>query len=100
MIERHTGNRLHGLSSRKLLPALHDLVAVDRVELDKARLPVGPFASDKSRAAAAKAVEDEITAAGAVAERTVPPLYRRIGSFARSLTACEARNYFRHAGYA
>ena len=35
-----------------------------------------------------------------VAERTVPRLYRRIGSFARSLTACEARNYFRHAGYA
>ena len=35
-----------------------------------------------------------------VAERTVPRLYRRIGSFARSLTACEARNYFRHAGFA
>jgi transposase len=35
-----------------------------------------------------------------VAERTVPRLYRRIGSFARSLTAQEARNYFRHAGYA
>jgi transposase len=34
------------------------------------------------------------------AERTVPRLYRRIGSFARSLTAREARNYFRHAGYA
>ena len=66
MIERHTGNRLHGLSSRKLLPAPNDLIAVDRVELDQARLPVGPFASDKSRAAAAKAVEDEITAAGAV----------------------------------
>ena len=35
-----------------------------------------------------------------VAERTVPRLYRRIGSFARSLTAQEARDYFRHAGYA
>src|ERR1700674_941934 len=35
-----------------------------------------------------------------VAERTVPRLCRRIGSFARSLTAREARNYFRHAGYA
>jgi transposase len=35
-----------------------------------------------------------------VAERTVPALCRRIGSFARSLTAREARNYFRHAGYA
>jgi transposase len=34
-----------------------------------------------------------------VAERTVPRLYRRIGSFARSLTACEDRNYFR-PGYA
>jgi len=34
-----------------------------------------------------------------VAERTVPRLYRRIGSFARSLTAQEARNYFRHAGH-
>jgi transposase len=34
-----------------------------------------------------------------VAERTVPRLGRRIGSFARSLTAREARNYFRHAGY-
>jgi transposase len=35
-----------------------------------------------------------------VAERTVPRLCRHIGSFARSLTAREARNYFRHAGYA
>jgi hypothetical protein len=35
-----------------------------------------------------------------VAERTVPRLYCRIGSFARSLTARETRNYFRHAGYA
>lgn len=35
-----------------------------------------------------------------VAERTVPGLCRRIGSFARHLTAREARNYFRHAGYA
>jgi transposase len=35
-----------------------------------------------------------------VAARTVPTLCRRIGSFARSLTAREARNYFRHAGYA
>src|SRR2546430_16400996 len=68
MIERHTANRLHGLSSRKLLPASNDLIAVDRVELDQARLPGGPFAGDKSRAAAAKAVEDEIAAAGAVAD--------------------------------
>ncbi len=35
-----------------------------------------------------------------VAERNVPALCRRIGSFARRLTAQEARNYFRHAGYA
>ncbi len=34
------------------------------------------------------------------AERTIPRLRRRIGSFARVLTAREARNYFRHAGYA
>lgn len=34
------------------------------------------------------------------AERTVPRLCRRIGSFAQTLTAREARNYFRHAGYA
>jgi len=34
------------------------------------------------------------------AERTVPRLRRRISSFARSLTAGETRNYFRHAGYA
>ena len=33
-------------------------------------------------------------------ERTVPRLRRRIGSFARNLTAREAANYFRHAGYA
>ena len=32
-----------------------------------------------------------------VVERTVPRLYRRIGSFARSLTAPETRNYFRRA---
>ena len=35
-----------------------------------------------------------------VAERTVRRLCRRIGSFARSLSALEAVNYFRHAGYA
>ena len=34
------------------------------------------------------------------AERTVPRLCRRIGSFARRLSAAEAFNYFRHAGYA
>jgi len=33
-------------------------------------------------------------------ERTIPRLRRRIGSFARSLTAREAANYLRHAGYA
>jgi transposase len=33
-------------------------------------------------------------------ERTVPRLRRRIGSFARNLTAREAANYFKHAGYA
>jgi DDE superfamily endonuclease len=32
-------------------------------------------------------------------ERTIPRLRRRIGSFARNLTAREAANYFRHAGY-
>lgn len=35
-----------------------------------------------------------------VAERTVQRLCRRIGSFVRSLSAREAANYFRHAGYA
>lgn len=35
-----------------------------------------------------------------LAERTVPGLRRRIGAFARRLTAHEAANYFRHAGYA
>jgi transposase len=34
------------------------------------------------------------------AERTVRRLCRRIGSFARSLSALEAVNYFKHAGYA
>lgn len=34
------------------------------------------------------------------AERTIPRLRRRIGSFTRSLPAREAANYFRHAGYA
>ena len=34
------------------------------------------------------------------AERTIPRLRRRIGSFARKLTARESSNYFRHAGYA
>src|SRR6202049_3340078 len=33
------------------------------------------------------------------AERTIPRLRRRIGSFARTLTTREASNYFRHAGY-
>ena len=33
------------------------------------------------------------------AERTIPRLRRRIGRFARRLTAREACNYFRHAGY-
>ncbi len=35
-----------------------------------------------------------------LAERTVSRLCRRIGAFATSLTDREARNYFRHAGYA
>jgi transposase/ribosomal protein L44E len=34
-----------------------------------------------------------------IAERTVGRLCRAIGSFPRHLAACEARNYFRHAGY-
>src|SRR5262249_25262077 len=34
------------------------------------------------------------------AERTVPRLCRRIGSFARPLSPTEASNYFRQAGYA
>ena len=34
------------------------------------------------------------------AERTIPRLRRRIGTFARTLTAAEASNYFRHSGYA
>jgi transposase len=33
-------------------------------------------------------------------ERTITRLRRRIGSFARKVTAREAANYFRHAGYA
>jgi transposase len=33
------------------------------------------------------------------AERTIPRLRRRIGRFAHTLTAREAANYFRHAGY-
>ena len=35
-----------------------------------------------------------------VAERTIRNLCRRIGSFAQSLSAREAANYLRHAGYA
>ena len=35
-----------------------------------------------------------------LAERTVPRLCRKIGTFARRLSAREASNYFRHAGYA
>ena len=35
-----------------------------------------------------------------VAERTIPRLRRRIGRFAPTVTAREASNYFRHAGYA
>jgi transposase len=34
------------------------------------------------------------------AERTIPRLRYRIGRFASIVTAREARNYFRHAGYA
>ena len=34
------------------------------------------------------------------AERTIPRLRRRTRTFARNLTASEARNCFRHAGYA
>jgi hypothetical protein len=32
-------------------------------------------------------------------ERTITRLRRRIGSFCRKVTACEAASYFRHAGY-
>jgi transposase len=34
------------------------------------------------------------------AERTVPRLCRRMGAFAPTVSPREARNYFRHAGYA
>ena len=34
------------------------------------------------------------------AERTIPRLRRQLGRFAATLTAREASNYFRHAGYA
>jgi transposase len=34
------------------------------------------------------------------AERTIPRLRHRIKTFARNLTAQEAKNYFRRAGYA
>jgi transposase len=34
------------------------------------------------------------------AEWIIPRLCRRIGSFAQRLSAAEALNYFRHAGYA
>lgn len=34
------------------------------------------------------------------AERTIPRLCRRIGAFAPTVSPREARNYFRHAGYA
>ena len=33
-------------------------------------------------------------------ERTIPRLRRRLGWFARNVTAREAANYFTHAGYA
>jgi hypothetical protein len=33
------------------------------------------------------------------AERTIPRLRRWISPFARNLTARQATNYFRHAGY-
>ena len=33
-------------------------------------------------------------------ERTIPRLRRRLGWFARNVTAHEAANYFTHAGYA
>ena len=34
------------------------------------------------------------------AERTIPRLRRQLGRFGATLTAREASNYFRHAGYA
>jgi hypothetical protein len=33
-------------------------------------------------------------------ERTIPHLYRAIGSFVPRLSASQAANYFRHAAYA
>jgi len=35
-----------------------------------------------------------------LAERTIPRLCRAIGSFVPRLSARQAANYFRHAGYA
>jgi transposase len=40
------------------------------------------------------------TKADLAGERAIPHPRRRIGPFARKLTAPEAANYFRHAGYA
>jgi hypothetical protein len=33
------------------------------------------------------------------AERTIPRLRRRLGRFSRTITAREARNYFKQAGH-
>lgn len=35
-----------------------------------------------------------------VAERTIPGLWRKIGSLVAAFSAGECRNYFKHAGYA
>jgi hypothetical protein len=87
-----TGKKFLAYVEQSLAPTLkrNDIVMIDNLPAHKAvgvREAIEAFS--KLKADLRKA-----------AERTIPRLRRRIGRFAATLTAREASNYFRHAGYA
>ena len=108
-----TGKRFLAYVKRRLAPTLkrNDIVMIDNLPAHKA---AGVREAIEARGATLRflpkyspdlnPIEMSFSKLKAylrkAGERTIPRLRRRIGTFARTLTGREARNYFRHAGYA
>lgn len=107
-----TGKKFLAYVERRLVPTLRhkDIVVVDNLPAHKA---AGVREAIEARGATLRylpkyspdlnPIEMPFSKLKAdlrkAAARTIPRLRRRIGGFARKLTAREASNYFRHAGY-
>src|ERR1019366_3526373 len=103
-----TGKKFVAYVKQRLAPILRrkDIVVMDNLPAHKA---VGVRKAIEARGATLRYLPKYSTdlnpiempfSARKAAERTIPRLRRRIGSFSRRLSASEASNYFSHAGYA